>query len=241
MKEILGRPPLARSIAIACVAVAAAVANAQTLDDPNLQPQLVAQGLSSPTTMAFIGPNDILVLQKNDGRVRRVINGVVQTGQVLDVDVDHDSERGLLGIALHPAFPTTPSVYLYYTESAVAGSDTNGSPTPLGNRVYRYTWNGSALVNPSLILALPVTSGPNHDGGIIVFGPDGKLYVVIGDLNRSGQLQNHASGAAPDDTSVILRINDDGSVPTDNPFFAQGGNLARYFAYGIRNSFGLAF
>jgi len=75
----------------------------------------------------------------------------------------------------------------------------------------------------------------------MTFGPDGKLYVVIGELNRNGQLQNFSSGAAPDDTGVIFRINDDGSAPSDNPFFNQGGNLAKYFAYGIRNSFGLAF
>ncbi len=126
------------------------------------------------------------------------------------------------------------------TPRAAPRSDTHRPPR-LANRVYRYTWNGSALVNPSLILSLPVTPGPNHDGGIITFGPDGKLYVVIGDLNRSGQLQNHATGAAPDDTSVILRLNDDGTIPADNPFHAQGGNLAKYYAYGIRNSFGLAF
>ena len=230
-------------IALAAVGLVPSIVSAQIqppiLDDPALQVQLVVQGLSTPTTMAFIGPNDILVLQKNDGRVRRVINGVLQAGQVLDVAVDMNSERGLLGIALHPAFPTTHYVYLYYTESST-GFDTNGT-TPLGNRVYRYEWNGSALVNPSLIVDLPVTAGPNHDGGIILFGPDGKLYVVIGDLNRSGQLQNHATGSAPDDTSVILRINENGTAPADNPFYALGGNLARYFAYGIRNSFGLAF
>ena len=73
------------------------------------------------------------------------------------------------------------------------------------------------------------------------FGPDGKLYVVIGDLNRDGQLQNFPGGLASDNTGVIFRINDDGSTPTDNPFFSLGGNLARYYAYGVRNSFGLAF
>jgi aldose sugar dehydrogenase len=190
--------------------------------------------------MAFIGPGDILVLQKADGRVLRVINGVLQAGQVLDVAVDSSSERGLLGIALHPDFPATPFVYLYYTESS-NGSDTSGSPGPLGNRVYRYTWNGSTLVSPILILDLPVTPGPNHNGGAMTFGTDGKLYIVIGELNRNGQLQNISGGAAPDDTGVILRINDDGSAPSDNTFFSQGGNLAKYYAYGIRNSFGVTF
>ena len=211
---------------------------AQTLNDARLHVREVVSGLSTPTAMAFIGLSDILVLQKDDGRVRRVIDGVLQSGAVLDVAVDVASERGLLGIPVHPGFPATPFIYLYYTQSSTAG-DTNGSP--LANRVYRYTWNGSALISPQLMLDLPVTPGPNHDGGTLTFGPDGKLYVVIGDLNRNGQLQNNGLGAAPDDSSVILRVNDDGSAPADNPFFALGGNLAKYYAYGVRNSFGLAF
>jgi aldose sugar dehydrogenase len=214
---------------------------AQTVLDPSLKVGEIVSGLSQPTAMAFIGPSDILVLQKADGRVRRVINGVLQSGQVLDVAVDSASERGLLGIALHPNFPGTPFVYLYYTESSTGGDTTTGMPTPLGNRVYRYTWNGNALVDSTLILDLPVAPGPNHNGGTMTFGPDGKPYVVIGDLNRDGQLQNFSNGPVPDDTGVILRINDDGSIPSDNPFFSQGGNLAKYFAYGVRNSFGLAF
>jgi len=205
--------------------------------DSTLSITEVASGLSTPTTMAFIGPQDSLLLQKNDGQVRRVTAGVLQPNPVLDVAVDNSSERGLLGIALHPDFPVSPFVYLYYTESATAGDSTGSAAA---NRVYRYTWNGTALTSPLLILELPVDPGPNHNGGAIAFGPDEKLYVVIGDLNRNGRLQNFSSGP-PDDTSVILRINPDGSIPDDNPFFAQGGNLAKYFAYGIRNSFGLAF
>jgi aldose sugar dehydrogenase len=228
------------TIAIGFFLTAPPNGTAQTVADSALQVTEVVDGLSQPTAMVFIGPGDILVLQKSDGRVRRVINGMLQPGQVLDVAVDSASERGLLGVAIHPNFPTTPFVYLYYTESST-GSDTSGSPAPLGNRVYRYTWNGNTMVGPQLILALPVTPGPNHNGGTMTFGPDGKLYLVIGELNRNGQLQNFSGAAAPDDTGVIFRINDDGSAPSDNPFFNQGGNLAKYFAYGIRNSFGLAF
>jgi aldose sugar dehydrogenase len=213
------------------------VVSAQTLTDPNLRVTELVAGLSQPTAMAFIGSNDLLVLQKSDGRVRRVTNGLLQSGEVLDVHVDHASERGLLGIALHPNFPATNFVYLYYTESSAA-ADTSGAP--LANRVYRYVWNGSTLLNPQLVLDLPATPGPNHDGGAMTFGPDGKLYVIIGDLNRDGQLQNFSTGPAPDNTGVIFRINDDGTAPSDNPFASQP-NLAKYYAYGIRNGFGLAF
>jgi aldose sugar dehydrogenase len=207
---------------------------APTLKDPSLRVEEVVSGLSFPTTMAFIGANDILVLQKNNGKVRRVINGVLQTEEVLIVAVATSSERGLLGIALHPNFGTNRFAYLYYTESG----------TQLRNRVYRYFWNGAALVNPVLILDLPATPGPNHDGGVIIFGPDGKLYVIIGDLNRNGQLQNFSGGLPPDNTSVILRLNDDGSIPADNPFYDPGdptNRLGKYYAYGVRNSFGMAF
>src|SRR5262245_49604197 len=211
---------------------------APTLKDTSLLISEVTSGLSSPTTMEFIGADDILVLQKDNGQVRRVVAGVLQGSPVLDVAVDNDSERGMLGIALHPNFPASPFVYLYFTESSTAG-DSTGSPS--ANRVYRYTCNGATLTSPVLILDLPVSPGPNHDGGVITFGPDNKLYVVIGDLNRNGQLQNFPGGPAPDNTSVILRINDDGTVPSDNPFFGLGGNVAKYYAYGIRNSFGMTF
>jgi glucose/arabinose dehydrogenase len=225
------------ALAIGLVANVDAFA-APSVRDPNLTVTEVVSGLSTPTTMAFIGSDDFLILQKNDGKVRRVIAGVLQPNAVLDVNVDSAAERGLLGITVHPNFPMAPFVYLYFTESSTAG-DSSGSPA--GNRIYRYTWNGATLTDPALIIDLPVIPGPNHDGGIITFGPDGMLYGVIGDLNRNGQLQNNASGAAPDDTSVILRLNEDGSVPGDNPFFSQAGNLAKYYAYGIRNSFGLTF
>jgi len=220
--------------------VLVSISNSQTLTDPSVRVSEIVAGLNQPTAMAFVGPGDILVLQKGDGQVKRVIDGVLQANPVLDVSVDNQSERGLLGIAVHPNFPATPFIYLYYTQSSTS-TDTSGSPSPLGNRVYRYTWTGNALVSPNLILDLPVVPGPNHNGGTMTFGPDGKLYVVIGDLNRDGQLQNFSNGPGPDDTGVILRINDDGSVPIDNPFFSQGGNLSKYYAYGVRNSFGLAF
>src|SRR5262245_17783223 len=108
----------------------------QTLNDPKLHVRELVSGLVEPTAMAFIAPGDILVLQKSDGRVRRVLRGVLQAGQVLDLAVDNYSERGLLGIALHPNFPNTPFVYVSFTQSSTS-SDTSGSP--LANRISRYT------------------------------------------------------------------------------------------------------
>jgi glucose/arabinose dehydrogenase len=247
-----------------------------TVVDRNLAVRTVVSGLDVPTTMAFLGSSDILVLEKNMGRVQRVVNGSIQ-GTVLDLAVNFGSERGLLGIALHPRFPANPGVYLYWTESTT-GADTNVlSNTPLlGYRVDRFTWNGSTLNlerNIIRLRALQQDAGQpergNHDGGVIRFGPDGKLYIIMGDNGRRGQLQNlpcgptatcpgptvpddQVGGPEPDDahlTGVILRLNDDGTAPTDNPFFrvgAQrggevGANIQKIFAYGIRNSFGMAF
>ena len=177
--------------------------------------------------MAFLDDN-ILVLEK-EGSVRLVSNGILQEEPVLQVPVNAENERGLLGIAVGE---DNNSVFLYYTEA-----------DPLRNRVYKYQWNGQSLVNPTLILDLPAEPGPNHDGGKIIIGPDGYLYAGIGDLNHDGQLQNFPDGPPPDDTGVIFRVNtEDGSAAPDNPFVSSGDELLnKYYAYGVRNSFGIDF
>ncbi|MFL6392203.1 MAG: PQQ-dependent sugar dehydrogenase [Nitrososphaeraceae archaeon] len=213
--------------------------------DPNLKVETLVKGLSSPTSMAFIDNNNVLVLEKG-GQVRLVTNGVLQDKPVLQVSVDTESERGLLGIAIMNSTKTSDTtisnnnnkfvVFLYYTESS--GAD-------LRNRVYRYNWNAQTqtLINPTLILDLPALPGPNHDGGKLVIGPDHYLYAVIGDLNHRGKLQNIIDGPDPDDTSVIFRVNPtDGSAAPDNPFINDPNiEIHKYYAYGIRNSFGITF
>jgi glucose/arabinose dehydrogenase len=229
--------------------------------DPNLTVGTVASGLTTPIGMAFLGTNDLLVLEKNTGQVKRVTNGVVQPTPVLDLPVNFASERGLLSIALHPNFPENPSAYLYWTESTT-GADTNVlSETPLlGNRVDRFIWDGTRLTlveNVTRIRAIqqdatnPVERG-NHDGGVIRFGPDGKLYVFVGDVGRRGQTQNlengpfppgdplfgtddQFGGPEPDDahlTGVVLRLNPDGTAPDDNPF----ADISRVFVARLDGS-----
>jgi aldose sugar dehydrogenase len=199
--------------------------------DSNLKVESMVSGLSSPTSMAFLDNHNILVLEK-DGNVRLVSNGQLQPQPVLQVSVDTKSERGLLGIAV---MNNSKAVFLYYTDSQGGGE--------LRNRVYRYEWNGQTLVNPKLILDLPGLPGPNHDGGKLSIGPDNYLYSIIGELRHNGKLQNIKDGPDPDDTGVIFRVNPaDGSPAKNNPF-ANDSNQAmhRYYAYGIRNSFGIAF
>ncbi len=219
--------------------LAGAAAAQPTVQDPTLEVQTVVTGLSNPTTMAFIGDDDFLVLQQFDGRVRRVVAGVLQPGEVLDVPVDISvSDRGLLGIATDPNFINNRHVFLLYTEADVDGGES------LGTRVYRYRWDGAQLVEPHFVLELPNFPDRFRIGGIVTFGPDDMLYVTTGDQMRLGKLQNLVERRDPDDTSVILRTYPSGDAPPDNPFFGLTDGLApmeRYWSYGLRNCYGLAF
>lgn len=201
-----------------------------TINDPNLKTEIFVDNLSSPTGMAFVGTS-ILVLEKS-GTVRLVSNGTLQDEPVLAVNVQDDSERGLLGIAV-----MHNQVFLYFTEVTADGS--------LKNRVYKYEWDGKNLIEQGLLLDLPGMPGPNHDGGKLLIdrpkdnsGPN--LFAVIGDLNHNGVLQNFKNGGQPDDTGVIFRVNpQDGTAVKNNPFTNEP-STSKYFAYGIRNSFGMA-
>lgn len=200
------------------------------INDPTLKIEKYVDGLSSPTSMAFVGSN-ILVLEKG-GNVRSISNGVLENEPALTVNVRDDNERGLLGIAI-----LDNQVYLYFTELLDDDS--------IKNRVYKYEWNGKNLIETALILDLPGLPGPNHDGGKLLINKPidsnvPSLYAVIGDLNHNGVLQNIKNGNQPDDTGVIFRVNpEDGSGITDNPF-GNEPSTSKYFAYGIRNSFGMA-
>ncbi len=237
-----------------------------TLKDGSLGVELVADGLDNPTSMNFISNSDMIILQK-DGEAVLVSTSGGEASQnddpptVVDVPVNTASERGLLGIAVADSSSddknntgaTKTFVFLYYTESSEGDSN-------IRNRIYRYEWDAGnmMLTRPTLILDLPAEPGPNHAGGKLMVEKDERntspqdsqdyyhLYAVIGDLNRNGILQNFENETAhPDGTSGVFRLTPDGAAPTDNPFFdssnVNSGNndLSKYYAYGIRNSFGL--
>lgn len=255
-----------------------------TVLDSSLEVTTFLSGLSQPIGIVFLDSDDCFVLEKASGQVKRVIGGVLQSSPVLDLPVNSNSERGLLSLTLHPDFPDTPHVFVRWTESSTGADSTAVSEVPLlGNRVDRFTWDGSSLAFEGNVIMMrarqtgnvEVPGHPgmvnanengNHNGGVITFGPDGKLYVYMGDQGRRGWLQNLPLGpflTAPfvDDnfggpesdnahlTGVILRLEPDGSAPADNPFFAVGAgiggevgaNLQKIHSYGFRNGFGMAF
>ena len=216
------------------------------IKDPNLKAEVVVSGLKAPTGMAFLGPNDILVIEKDKGTVQRIIDGKMLPEPLLDVNVANESERGLLGIAIsknltsgtdQPAY-----VFLFYSETL----EKDGGNL-VGNRLYRYELVNNKLINPKLLLDLPTTPGPSHDGGVVRIGPDNNVYVVAGDLNFARipsaytLAQNNASGLAPDGRGGILRVTQNGEVVGGVGIFGNEHPLNKYYAYGIRNSFGIGF
>jgi glucose/arabinose dehydrogenase len=268
----------------------------------NLKVSLYVQGLSFPTSMAFVDNNTIMVLEKNTGYVRLVSHGKLQKEPILKVsNIDNKTERGLLGIAIlkedadnnskysgnfqnifsniHKVdykyaktlplkFNSNYSIFLYFTEKTKNTDNDNNSSfndniyndnQVIRNRIYKYSWDGNyshKLDKPILLMDLPATLGPYHNGGKLKIGPDNNLYGVIGDLatinntlqNRPDGSQDNFSNTIPNNSSVIVRISaKNGSYLEDNPFFKYYNNnsisksLKYYYAYGIRNSFGIAF
>jgi glucose/arabinose dehydrogenase len=187
-------------------------------------------GLSSATAFAQ-APDGRLFVAEQGGTLRVIKNGVLLATPFATFPVDSAGERGLIGVALHPAFATNGFVYVYSTRKAGTISH---------NRISRLTANGdvAAVGTEFALVDLPnLSSATNHNGGGMHFGPDGKLYVGVGE---------NANPPAAQDLSQpfgkLLRFNDDGTIPTDNPFFATQAGLGQaVWAYGLRNPFTFSF
>lgn len=214
--------------------VASIGAGEPSIKDPNLKVETVATGLALPTTMAFVGPNDILVLEKSKGTVQRIVNGQMLAEPILRVNVSSEVERGMLGIAASKDNQTNKThVFLYYTEAE--GGE------PVASRLYRYELTNEKLVNPVLLLDLPAVPGPRHNSGNILIGPDNNLYVSVGDLDGHITLAQNVNGASGlDGSSSILKITQDGQ-PAGQGILGDSGISKKYYAYGLRNSFGMDF
>lgn len=238
------------------------------INDENLQITQLVGELNFPTGIDFLDENDILVIEKNTGQVKRILDGEILPEPVLDVNVASESERGLLGIAIlnkkgftnSDATTTTTTneilqeenileneegevkVFLFFTET----EDIDNGEI-LGNRLYKYDFIDGKLVNPTLLLDLPFLPGPSHNGGVLDIGPDNNLYLVVGDINREGNpeyltlAQNMEDSKMPDGRGGVLRITVDGESVNDGFTLGNDGVLDKYYGYGIRNSFGIGF
>ncbi len=219
-----------------------------TVNDDGLTVEKVTEGLDFPTSMSFVGNNDIIVTEKNTGLVKRVLNGDIQETPLLDVPVANGIERGLLGIAVSKQADGKMFVFLSYTESGndEDGSDVDGQVDPSGNRLYRYEYVDGQLINPLLLLdltATPINFRGEHNGGKILIGPDNNVYFMVGEVGgHRTQAQNIMDGPGPNGLGGVLRITQDGGiVDSSNPIFGDGLPLNIYYAMGIRNSFGMDF
>jgi len=231
-------------------------ASAADVNDPNLRVETVVEGLEFPTSMAFLGQNDILVTEKDSGRVQRIVDGELQEEPVIDVQVANNDERGLLGIDISSPNGTLTNnneqyVFLYFTESGGGedGDDWSEGIAPAGTRLYRYNIapgigedGQMQLVNETLLLDLPATPGPRYHGGPVAIGPDNNAYVVIGTVDHhETQAQNFEDGPAPDGSSGIFRTTQDGEVADIPGVISDQAPLNLYYAYGMRQSFGMEF
>jgi len=189
---------------------------------------VVTSGLSNPTAMAF-APDGRLFVAQQGGQLRVIKNGVLLPTPFVTVTTDSQGERGLLGVAFDPNFATNQLVYVYYTAT---------SPT-LHNRVSRFTAMGDVAVpgSEAILLELnPLSAATNHNGGALHFGLDGKLYIGAGENANGANAQTLANLLGK-----MLRINPDGSIPSDNPFFTTASGVNRaIWALGLRNPFSFA-
>ncbi len=187
----------------------------------SVRAEVLAEGLDFPTNMAFAPDGRIFFGEKDTGRIRVIEDGILRPEPFVTLPVVTDSpETGLLGLAIDPAFPREPWIYAYYSDA-----------TDRRNRVVRIRAHGNAGTERQVLFDANPVSGV-HNGGDMAFGPDGKLYVAVGEGGDETRSQNPGNPGGK-----ILRLNRDGSVPADDPL----GPENPVFALGIRNSFGLCF
>ena len=205
-----------------CMFYAGAKIHAQSFPDGFSRVQ-VTNGISKPTVMAF-APDGRIFVAEQGGNLRVIKNGSLLSTPFISLSVNSAGERGLIGITLDPNFSANQYIYLYYT-----------LPDASRNRVSRFTANGDVVVPGSEVVVLdldPLSSATNHNGGAMHFGPDGKLYIAVGE---------NASPSKAQDLNTyhgkILRINPDGSVPSGNPFTTGSAQQRRVWSYGLRNPY----
>lgn len=189
---------------------------------------LVAAGLTDPTAMA-LAPDGRIFVSEQRGTLRVIKNGVLLPTPFVTLNVTSAGERGLMGVAFDPNFVSNQLIYVYYTV-----------PTPAHNRISRFTASGDVALagSETILMDLPnLSTATNHNAGAIHFGPDGNLYISVGDNANGNNSQSLSTRLGK-----LLRITSSGDIPTDNPFFNQAnGDNRSIWALGLRNPFTFAF
>jgi aldose sugar dehydrogenase len=210
--------------------------------DPKLKAELVVSGLEFPTSIAFIDKNDFLIVEKETGMVKRVTDGKILE-PLLQLTVSGKDERGLLGIDIdkkqYPGFNVI-YVYLSYVECE--------SKESCENKVVRYELDdkNNKLISPKEIFSVKSFPDDSHVGGVVKVGPDHNVYVTVGDFTCTDcppfetLAENFENSIPPDGRAGIMRISPDGD-PVDNGIIGKEYPLNLYYAYGVRNSFGISF
>ncbi len=207
---------------LAAVTAAPSATAGTTIDD-----RLVKGGLNGPSAFTFLPNGRIVYLERGTGEVR-ILNPQTDAERLFFriTGVNGNGERGALGVAVHPKWPRQPFIYVYVTRAGGGG---------LKNQIVRIRSDQGVGRGIRVLVSTPASSSPYHNGGRIAFGPDGRLFAVVGDGHNSSNAQDRTKNLR----GKILRMRADGGVPADNPFI--GGRRTLVWAFGIRNSFGFAF
>lgn len=226
-------------LALAAIAAAPAAAQApvyQSAGGPAYRVVTVVEGLQDPWSMAFLPGGEILVTEK-PGRLRIVKDGVLQAEPVHTMEVRYAGQGGLLDVVLHPRFAENPLVYLSYSKPNADGSQGTTA-------VVRGRYDGARLQDVEEIFEAKAWSTTNgHYGSRLAFDRDGYLFITVGDRQAAavggGDLENHAAQDLTNHQGTIVRLFDDGRVPTDNPFAGRSDALPEIWCYGHRSPQGL--
>jgi aldose sugar dehydrogenase len=199
----------------------------------------IYDGLNSPTAIAFLGSNDMLILERTNNKIMRIVNGQMLDEPALDLGNTIRNMTCMCGIAIQQNDNGTSYAFVYIHQGEVTEDD---GITKVVNRLYRYDITNGRFVNPKLFFEISAPpEGIVHSGGKLMIGPDENVYVTTGDIDaRETKAQNVKNGSLPDGSSGILRFTQDGEPVGDGSgLLGNSSPLDKYYAYGIRNSFGI--
>lgn len=232
---LMGSLAMFAAMTTSCSNGSSNAATAETADAPitSFKIDTIANGLDLPWALSLLPDGKILVTERS-GQLRLIENGTLQETPVKGVPkVFYQGQGGLLDVVAHPNFASNKYVYLTFSSEAASGEKGKGANTAL----LRAKFENNELVEPTVIYkASPNAEGKVHYGGRVIFDNDGKLFLTLGERGEKEKSQD--LGAAQ---GKVVRLNDDGTIPQDNPFVATAGALPEIYSYGHRNPQGMVY